>query len=43
MQFHQYDEAAHGFFYYHTPIYRSEAAMGGWARVFAFLSRHLSG
>ena len=26
-----------------TPIYRPEAAMDGWAKVFTFLSRHLSG
>ena len=26
-----------------TPIYRPEAVMDGWAKVFTFLSRHLSG
>ena len=34
--------AGHGFFYYHTPMYRPEAAMDGWAKVFTFFSRHLS-
>ena len=41
MRFHQYDEAAHGFFCYHSPMYRPEAAMDGWANVFTFFSRHL--
>jgi dienelactone hydrolase len=30
------------FFCYYTPIYRPDAAMGGWAKVFGFFSRHLS-
>jgi dienelactone hydrolase len=38
---HDY-RAGHGFFYYHTPMYRPEAAMDGWAKVFTFFSRHLS-
>jgi carboxymethylenebutenolidase len=41
-QFHRYDGAGHGFFYYHTPMYRPEAAMDGWAKVFSFFGRHLS-
>ncbi len=32
----------HGIFYYHTPMYRPEAAMDGWAKVFGFFGRHLS-
>ncbi len=30
-----------GFFYYHIPMYRPEAAMDGWAKVFSFFSRYL--
>jgi carboxymethylenebutenolidase len=41
-EFHRYDGAGHGFFYYHTPMYRPEAAMDGWAKVFSFFSRHLN-
>jgi carboxymethylenebutenolidase len=41
-EFHRYDGAGHGFFYYHTPTYRPEAAMDGPAKVFTFFSRHLS-
>jgi carboxymethylenebutenolidase len=42
-EFHRYDGAGHGFFYYQRPIYRPEQAMDGWARVFAFLDRNLNG
>jgi len=42
-EFHRYDGASHGFFYYHTPMYRPEQAMDGWAKVFDFFGRHLSG
>ena len=42
-EFHRYDGAGHGFFYYHTPMYRPEAAMDGWAKVFSFFGGHLSG
>jgi carboxymethylenebutenolidase len=41
-EFHRYDGAGHGFFYYHTPMYRPEAAMDGWEKVFGFFGRHLS-
>jgi dienelactone hydrolase len=40
-EFHRYDSAGHGFFYYQTPMYRSEAAMDGWEKVFSFFGRHL--
>ena len=40
-EFHRYDGAGHGFFYYHTPLYRPEQAMDGWSKVFAFFGRHL--
>ena len=41
-EFHRYDGASHGFFYDHTPMYRPEAAMDGWAKVFDFFGRRLS-
>jgi carboxymethylenebutenolidase len=41
-EFHRYDGASHAFFYYHTPMYRPEAAMDGWEKIFAFFGRHLS-
>jgi carboxymethylenebutenolidase len=40
-EFHRYDGAGHGFFYYHTPMYRQEQAMDGWAKVFDFFGRKL--
>ena len=42
-EFHRYDGASHGFFYYMTPAYRPEAAMDGWEKVFAFFGSHLGG
>jgi carboxymethylenebutenolidase len=41
-EFHRYDGAGHGFFYYQAPIYRPEAAMDGWAKIFSFFDRQLS-
>lgn len=41
-EFHRYDGAGHGFFYYDRPMYRVEQAMDGWSKVFAFLAKHLS-
>ena len=40
-EFHRYDGASHGFFYYQAPMYRPEQAMDGWAKVFEFFSRKL--
>ncbi len=40
-EFHRYDGAGHAFFYYHTPMYRPQAAMDGWEKVFSFFRRHL--
>jgi carboxymethylenebutenolidase len=40
-EFHRYDGAGHGFFYYQAPAYRPEAAMDGWSKVFSFFGRHL--
>jgi carboxymethylenebutenolidase len=42
-EFHRYDGAGHGFFYYHTPMYRPEQAMDGWEKVYAFFGQHLNG
>ncbi|MBO0837293.1 MAG: dienelactone hydrolase family protein [Actinobacteria bacterium] len=41
-EFHRYDGASHGFFYYQAPMYRQEAAMDGWEKVFAFFGKHLA-
>jgi carboxymethylenebutenolidase len=40
-EFHRYDGAGHGFFYYARPAYRQEQAMDGWKKVFAFCERTL--
>jgi carboxymethylenebutenolidase len=40
-EFHRYDGAGHGFFYYDRPLYRQQQAMDGWAKVFDFFERHL--
>ena len=42
-EFHRYDGAGHGFFYYHTPLYRPEQTMDGWSRIFGFFQKHLAG
>jgi len=40
-EFHRYDGAGHGFFYYDRPAYRQEQAMDGWKKIWAFLPKHL--
>jgi carboxymethylenebutenolidase len=40
--FHRYDGAGHGFFYYHTPLYRQQQAMDGWNKVDDFFSQYLA-
>lgn len=40
-EFHRYDGAGHGFFYYQYPMYRPEQAMDGWNKVFTFFEQHL--
>jgi len=35
-EFHRYDGAGHGFFYWHRPLYRPEQAMDGWNKIWAF-------
>ena len=41
-EFHRYDGAGHGFFYYDRPMYRIEPTLDGWQKVFAFLRKHLA-
>lgn len=40
-EFHRYEGAGHGFWYYHTPMYRQEQAMDSQEKVYAFLEKHL--
>ncbi len=40
-EFHRYDGAAHGFFYYDRPMYRVEQALDGWKKVFSFFEKNL--
>ncbi len=40
-EFHRYDGAGHGFFYYDRAAYRQEQAMDGWGKVFAFFDANL--
>ncbi len=40
-EFHRYEGAGHGFFYYHRPAYRQAQAVDGWEKVFAFLEKNL--
>ncbi|MEW5829178.1 MAG: dienelactone hydrolase family protein [Chloroflexota bacterium] len=41
-EFHRYDGAGHGFFYYQRPAYRQAQAMDGWQKIWAFLDKHLN-
>ena len=41
-EFHRYDGAGHGFFYWHRPLYRVEQCMDGWSKVHAFFGKHLA-
>src|SRR6185503_2207383 len=41
-EFHRYDGAGHGFFYYHAAAYRQPQAVDGWQKVFAFVEKYLS-
>ncbi len=40
-EFHRYDGAGHGFWYYDRPAYRPQQAMDGWQKVFDFFGRCL--
>ena len=42
-EFHRYDGAGHGFWYYDRAAYRPQQAMDAWQKVFAFFSRYLQG
>ena len=41
-EFHRYDGAGHGFFYWDRPLYRVEQAMDGWDKVWSFFGKQLS-
>lgn len=41
-EFHRYDGAGHGFFYYDRPNYRQEQAVDGWKKVWEFFGRTLA-
>ena len=41
-EFHRYDGAGHGFFYYNRPAYRQAQAEDGWQKVFAFCEKYLA-
>ena len=41
-EFHRYDGAGHGFFYYDRPAYRQEQAVDGWKKIWTFLEKHLA-
>ena len=40
-EFHRYDDAGHGFFYHHVPMYRQAQAVDGWNKIWAFLEKHI--
>lgn len=40
-EFHSYDDAGHAFFCTTRPMYRVEAALAAWPRVWDFFGRHL--
>lgn len=40
-EFHRYDGAGHGIWYYDKPMYRQEQAMDSWNKALAFLDRNL--
>ena len=40
-EFHRYDGAGHGIWYYDKPMYRQEQAMDSWEKAIAFFDKHL--
>ena len=40
-EFHRYDGAGHGIWYYDKPMYRQEAAMDSWNKALAFFDKYL--
>ena len=41
-EFHRYDGAGHGFFYWHRPLYRPEQCMDAWDKIWAFFGKYLA-
>ena len=41
IEFHRYDDAGHGFFYYDRGAYHQPSAVDGWKKMFDFLSKNL--
>jgi carboxymethylenebutenolidase len=41
-EFHRYDGAGHGFFYYDRAAYRQAQTVDGWQKVFAFCEKYLA-
>ena len=41
-EFHRYDGAGHGFFYWHRPLYRAEQAMDAWGKIWTFFGKYLA-
>ena len=41
-EFHRYDGAGHGFFYYDRAMYRQEQAVDGWSKIWPFLEKNLA-
>jgi carboxymethylenebutenolidase len=41
-EFHSYEGAGHAFFSVNRPAYRPEAAIDGWAKIFAFYGEYLA-
>ena len=40
-EFHRYEGAGHGFWYYHRPNYRQEQAMDSWDKTLEFFGKYL--
>lgn len=40
-EFHMYEGAGHGFFYYDKPAFRPEQAADGWQKIWTFFKTHL--
>ncbi len=40
-EFHMYEGAGHGFFYYDRAAYRQQQAVDGWQKMWTFLAKHL--
>jgi len=40
-EFHRYDGCGHGFWYYHTDMYRPQQAMDSWEKTFDFFEKQL--